>query len=143
MPPLQRSALADDPIKQFRDWYERAEGDLPLAHAMTLATVDAEGAPDARMVLLKGFGPEGFQFFTNLLVGEGEAGRGGAEGGAGALLARARPPGAGARARGTDSQTRPRTSTSRPARATRRSARGASPQSEALPDRTTLDARVR
>jgi pyridoxamine 5'-phosphate oxidase len=66
MPPLQRSALADDPIEQFRDWYERAERELPLAHAMTLATVDAHGAPDARMVLLKGFGPEAFRFFTNL-----------------------------------------------------------------------------
>src|SRR5512132_199451 len=32
---------------------------------MTLATVDEEGAPDARMVLLKGFGPDGFRFFTN------------------------------------------------------------------------------
>jgi pyridoxamine 5'-phosphate oxidase len=66
MPPLQRSSLADDPLEQFRDWYERAERDVPLAHAMTLATVDAEGAPDARMVLLKAFGPEGFHFFTNL-----------------------------------------------------------------------------
>jgi pyridoxamine 5'-phosphate oxidase len=66
MPPLQRSALADDPIEQFRDWYERAEREVPLAHAMTLATVDAHGAPDARMVLLKGFGPEAFRFFTNL-----------------------------------------------------------------------------
>ena len=66
MPPLQRSAFAHDPIEQFRDWYERAERELPLAHAMTLATVDADGAPDARMVLLKGFGAEGFQFFTNL-----------------------------------------------------------------------------
>lgn len=66
MPPLERSSLADDPIEQFRDWYERAGREVPLADAMTLATVDAEGAPDARMVLLKGFGPEGFQFFTNL-----------------------------------------------------------------------------
>ena len=66
MPPLRRSALADDPIDQFRDWFERAEREVPLAHAMTLATVDAHGAPDARMVLLKGFGPEAFRFFTNL-----------------------------------------------------------------------------
>jgi pyridoxamine 5'-phosphate oxidase len=66
MPPLRRSALGDDPIEQFRDWYERAEREVPLAHAMTLATVDAHGAPDARMVLLKGFGPEAFRFFTNL-----------------------------------------------------------------------------
>jgi pyridoxamine 5'-phosphate oxidase len=65
-PPLRRSALADDPIEQFRGWYERAEREVPLAHAMTLATVDVHGAPDARMVLLKGFGPEAFRFFTNL-----------------------------------------------------------------------------
>ena len=32
---------------------------------MTVATVDAEGAPNARMVLLKAFGPDGFRFFTN------------------------------------------------------------------------------
>jgi pyridoxamine 5'-phosphate oxidase len=32
---------------------------------MTVATVDAQGSPDARMVLLKGFGPDGFRFFTN------------------------------------------------------------------------------
>ena len=65
MPPLHRSALLDDPIEQFRDWYERAEQEVPLAQAMTLATVDADGAPDARMVLLKGYGPEAFRFFTN------------------------------------------------------------------------------
>jgi pyridoxamine 5'-phosphate oxidase len=66
MPPLHRSALADDPIDQFRDWYERAAEEVPLVDAMTIATVDAAGAPNARMVLLKGFGPDGFRFFTNL-----------------------------------------------------------------------------
>lgn len=66
MPPLQRSALADDPIEQFRTWYERAAREVPLAHAMTLATVDTDGAPDARMVLLKGFAADAFRFFTNL-----------------------------------------------------------------------------
>jgi pyridoxamine 5'-phosphate oxidase len=66
MPPLHRSALADDPIAQFADWYERAVKEVPLADAMTLATVDADGSPDARMVLLKGFGADGFRFFTNL-----------------------------------------------------------------------------
>jgi pyridoxamine 5'-phosphate oxidase len=71
MPPLHRSALADDPIAQFTDWYERAVKEVPLADAMTLATVDPDGSPDARMVLLKGFGPDGFRFFTNL--GSGKA----------------------------------------------------------------------
>jgi pyridoxamine 5'-phosphate oxidase len=66
MPPLERSALADDPIAQFRVWYERAREEVPLPDAMALATVDDDGNPDARMVLLKGFGPEGFRFFTNL-----------------------------------------------------------------------------
>jgi pyridoxamine 5'-phosphate oxidase len=66
MAPLHRSALADDPIEQFRDWYDRAAGEVPLADAMALATVDSDGAPDARMVLLKGFGPDGFRFFTHL-----------------------------------------------------------------------------
>ena len=66
MPPLHRSALDDDPIEQFRHWYEQAVQEVPLADAMALATVDAEGVPDARMVLLKGFGPEAFRFFTNL-----------------------------------------------------------------------------
>src|SRR5919205_1060030 len=72
MPPLERSALADDPIEQFREWYERAAEEVPLVDAMVLATVDAAGAPDARMVLLKGFGPDGFRFFTNYESAKGE-----------------------------------------------------------------------
>jgi pyridoxamine 5'-phosphate oxidase len=39
---------------------------------MTLATVDADGAPDARMVLLKRFGPDGFRFFSNYESVKGE-----------------------------------------------------------------------
>jgi pyridoxamine 5'-phosphate oxidase len=64
-PPLHASDLDRDPFVQFARWYELAEEEVPLADAMTLATVDAEGAPDARMVLLKGHGPDGFRFFTN------------------------------------------------------------------------------
>ena len=66
MPPLHREALAADPIEQFRRVVRGRRAEVPLADAMTLATVDADGAPDARMVLLKGFGPDGFRFFTNL-----------------------------------------------------------------------------
>jgi pyridoxamine 5'-phosphate oxidase len=65
MPPLELERMAADPIDQFRDWFELAEREVPLAEAMTLATVDENGSPDARMVLLKGFGPDGFRFFTN------------------------------------------------------------------------------
>jgi pyridoxamine 5'-phosphate oxidase len=64
-PPLDRERLAEDPIEQFAAWFAEAREDVPLPEAMTLATVDADGAPDARMVLLKGFGPDGFRFFTN------------------------------------------------------------------------------
>jgi pyridoxamine 5'-phosphate oxidase len=71
MPPLEREGLRDDPIEQFGDWFEQAR-DVPLAEAMTLATVDADGSPDARMVLLKGFGPDGFRFFTNYESAKGE-----------------------------------------------------------------------
>ncbi len=65
MPPLRREQLDPDPIAQFGAWYERARAEVPLADAMTLATVDAEGSPDGRMVLLKGAGADGFRFFTN------------------------------------------------------------------------------
>jgi pyridoxamine 5'-phosphate oxidase len=64
--PLRREEMAADPFAQFDRWYAEAREEVPLAEAMSLATVDADGAPDARMVLLKGAGPDGFRFFTNL-----------------------------------------------------------------------------
>jgi pyridoxamine 5'-phosphate oxidase len=64
-PPLYEADLAADPIAQFAAWYELANAEVPLADAMTLATVGTDGAPEARMVLLKGHGPDGFRFFTN------------------------------------------------------------------------------
>jgi pyridoxamine 5'-phosphate oxidase len=57
--------VASDPMEQFAAWFRDAQVDVPLEQAMTLATVDSAGAPDARMVLLKGFGSDGFRFFTN------------------------------------------------------------------------------
>ena len=65
MPPLRREDLDPDPFAQFANWYERAAAEVPLSEAITLATVDETGAPDARMVLLKGHGPDGFRFFSN------------------------------------------------------------------------------
>jgi pyridoxamine 5'-phosphate oxidase len=64
-PPLDRGRLAEDPMEQFAAWFAEAREDVPLDEAMTLATVDEQGWPDARMVLLKGFGADGFRFFTN------------------------------------------------------------------------------
>jgi pyridoxamine 5'-phosphate oxidase len=72
LPPLTRAALAGDPIAQFRGWWERAEAEVPLPDAICLATVDAAGAPDARMVLLKGFDERGFRFHTNYESAKGK-----------------------------------------------------------------------
>ena len=65
MAPLRRADLDPDPIAQFTAWFARARKEAPLTEAMTLATVDADGWPDARMVLLKGWDERGFRFFTN------------------------------------------------------------------------------
>jgi pyridoxamine 5'-phosphate oxidase len=69
---LDREHLADDPLEQFASWFEDAATAAPLAEAMTLATVDADGSPNARMVLLKGFGSDGFRFFTNYESAKGQ-----------------------------------------------------------------------
>lgn len=56
-----------DPIALFETWMAEArEKELNDSNAMSLATVDAHGRPDVRVVLLKGFSPEGFTFYTNL-----------------------------------------------------------------------------
>jgi pyridoxamine 5'-phosphate oxidase len=65
--PLEREHLDADAIVQFQQWFEEACERINLEpNAMTLATVDSNGAPAARMVLLKFFDREGFVFFTNL-----------------------------------------------------------------------------
>jgi len=56
-----------DPIALFNEWMGEAERSEPTnPNAMTLATVTPAGAPAARMVLLKGVGARGFDFYTNL-----------------------------------------------------------------------------
>jgi pyridoxamine 5'-phosphate oxidase len=58
---------ADEPLRLFAAWFDEANRSEPaLAEAMTLATVDAEGLPNARMVLLKDFDERGFVFYSNL-----------------------------------------------------------------------------
>lgn len=55
-----------DPVKQFEKWWDDAlKSEIYEANAMTLATVDADMVPSARIVLLKGFDEKGFVFFTN------------------------------------------------------------------------------
>ena len=55
-----------DPLAQFRRWMQDAlSAGVPLPNAMTLATVSPSGAPDARVMLLKGVERGAFVFFTN------------------------------------------------------------------------------
>lgn len=62
-PPLPDGA---DPIGLFVEWMAAAAAAEPSdPHAMTLASVDADGRPDARVVLLKDVDARGFTFFTN------------------------------------------------------------------------------
>ena len=58
--------LAEDPWALFESWFAEAEASEPRdPNAMALATVDADGLPDVRMVLLKGRDPRGLVFYTN------------------------------------------------------------------------------
>lgn len=140
-PPLHQSDLAADPFAQFAEWYELAAAEVPLADAMTVATVDSAGAPDARMVLLKGHGPDGFRFHTN--YESAKAAEIAADPHA-ALVIYWREQDRQVRVRGTlerlpaaDSDayfaTRPRGS---------RIGAWASPQSQSLPDRDALEAKL-
>jgi pyridoxamine 5'-phosphate oxidase len=61
-----------DPIVLFGAWLQEAEQSEPNdPNAMALATVDAAGVPNVRMVLLKAFGEAGFAFYTNLESAKG------------------------------------------------------------------------
>lgn len=69
---LAESAAHADPLVQFERWFHDAQAaGLPLANAMTLATVSAQGTPSARIVLLKGLEQGGFVFYTNYLSRKG------------------------------------------------------------------------
>jgi pyridoxamine 5'-phosphate oxidase len=57
---------ADEPLELFDRWFDEAKASEPNdPNAMALATVDADGLPDVRMVLLKGHDARGFVFYTN------------------------------------------------------------------------------
>jgi pyridoxamine 5'-phosphate oxidase len=57
---------AGEPLRLFATWFEEAKSAEPSdPEAMALATVDADGLPNVRMVLLKGFDERGFVFYSN------------------------------------------------------------------------------
>ena len=64
--PLREEDLDPDPYRQFAAWFAGAvAAGVHEPEAMTLATASRDGAPSARMVLLRGHGPDGFVFFSN------------------------------------------------------------------------------
>jgi pyridoxamine 5'-phosphate oxidase len=63
---LSENDTAENPFVQFEKWWADAiASNIDEVNAMTLATVTAEGKPSARIVLLKGLKPNGFEFYSN------------------------------------------------------------------------------
>lgn len=63
---LTEDSIDKDPIRQFEQWFEQAiNAQVIEVNAMTLATVDADGSPSARIVLLKDIEDGTFVFYTN------------------------------------------------------------------------------
>jgi pyridoxamine 5'-phosphate oxidase len=63
---LDEAASHADPFAQFSLWLQQAlDGQLPEPNAMTLATVDADGRPSTRIVLIKGLDARGIVWYTN------------------------------------------------------------------------------
>jgi len=64
---LRRDRLRSDPVEQFHDWIKEADACPAILEstAMALSTASPGGEVSSRMVLLKGYGTDGFRFFTN------------------------------------------------------------------------------
>lgn len=70
---LDESDLKNNPIEQFELWMQQAiENNVTEPTAMVLSTVDAQGFPSSRIVLLKDYQEDGFYFFTNYLSKKGQ-----------------------------------------------------------------------
>jgi pyridoxamine 5'-phosphate oxidase len=140
--PLDIGLLDADPIRQFERWFAEArDGGVRQPEAMTLATVRPTGRPAARTVLLRGLDTRGFAFYTNR---ESDKAADVAHVPYAALVFHWREVERQVRVAGPITelprqdaeiywQTRPRG---------HRVGAWASPQSRAVPDRATLDARV-
>ncbi|XP_026734258.1 pyridoxine-5'-phosphate oxidase-like [Trichoplusia ni] len=64
---LEKNLVSKEPFGQFKAWFEEAcaRKEILEPNAMCLATVSKEGFPSARFVLCKGYGKDGYKFFTN------------------------------------------------------------------------------
>lgn len=72
---LTEDTVLENPLEQFATWFVDAEKTPTVEepNAMTLSTVDTQGVPKARVVLLKEFTQEGFVFYTNYTSGKAQA----------------------------------------------------------------------
>lgn len=69
---LDESLVLSDPIRQFEGWFQEAiAGQVPEANAMFLATCTPDGIPSGRIVLLKGVSEGSFLFYTNYVSRKG------------------------------------------------------------------------
>lgn len=72
---LLESEVKESPIEQFRDWFMEAQNhpSISEANAMSISTLEEDGCPRTRMVLLKSYDWEGFTFYTNYESRKGKA----------------------------------------------------------------------
>ena len=72
---LLENQIKENPLELFRDWFLEAEENSAVseANAMSVSTVEADGCPRTRMVLLKAYTWEGFIFYTNYNSKKGKA----------------------------------------------------------------------
>lgn len=72
---LLESMVRDNPMEQFRNWFMEAEEHPQIAevNAVALCTVEPDGYPRSRMVLLKSYDWQGFVFYTNYESRKGKA----------------------------------------------------------------------
>lgn len=71
---LSQQQCAPNPLHQFEKWLKDAiHAQLPEPTAMNIATINSDGTPSSRMVLLKEVNSQGFVFFTNYLSQKGKA----------------------------------------------------------------------
>ena len=142
-PSLDPAGMAADPLAEFDRWFAEAEREGVIEpHAMVLATATPDGRPSARMVLLKHVDVHGFVFFTNYGSRKGEELTANPNA---ALLFHWPALERQVRIEGVVERTEPALSDEYFLSRHPESRRGAiaSPQSQILPDREALEARVR
>ena len=70
---LEREDMLDHPMAMFRQWFDEAQdAKITEVNAMTMSTVNAQGQPSSRTVLLKGVTDQGLIFYTNYLSRKGQ-----------------------------------------------------------------------